>query len=83
MYDGGRKMIFEKVREIISNELSVSKEEITLETNLQDDLGADSLDAVELVMSIEDEFNIQIPDDAAQNLKTVADIVKYLEEHVN
>ncbi|NLG82655.1 MAG: acyl carrier protein [Bacilli bacterium] len=76
-------MIFEKVREIISNELSVSKEEITLETNLQDDLGADSLDAVELVMSIEDEFNIQIPDDAAQNLKTVADIVKYLEEHVN
>ncbi|NLC95143.1 MAG: acyl carrier protein [Bacilli bacterium] len=76
-------MIFEKVRDIISNELSVAKDEITLETNLQDDLGADSLDAVELVMSIEDEFNIQIPDDVAQKLRTVEDIVKYLEEHVN
>ncbi|HEY8364035.1 MAG TPA: acyl carrier protein [Haloplasmataceae bacterium] len=72
-------MIFEKVSEIIANELSVSKDEITLETNLQDDLGADSLDAVELIMTIEEEFEISIPDDAAQNLRTVGDIVKFVE----
>ncbi|QVK18853.1 acyl carrier protein [Mycoplasmatota bacterium] len=74
-------MIFEKVSEIVSTELSVSKDEITLETHLQNDLGADSLDAVELVMTIEEEFNVSIPDDAAQNLKTVGDIVRYLENN--
>lgn len=74
-------MIFEKVTEIIVNELSVSKEEIKLETNFQEDLGADSLDAVELIMTIEDEFDLQIPDDEAQKLKTVGDIVKYLENN--
>ncbi len=72
-------MVFEKVCEIIASELSVSKEEIKLETHLQNDLGADSLDAVELVMTIEEEFDIAIPDDVAQNLKTVGDIVNYLE----
>ncbi len=74
-------MFFEKVSEIIANELSVSKEEIKLETHLQDDLGADSLDAVELVMTIEEEFDLSIPDDALQNLKTVGDIVQYLENN--
>ncbi len=74
-------MIFEKVSEIIANELSVSKDEITLEASLQDDLGADSLDAVELIMTVEEEFNLSIPDDAAQNLKTVGDIVRYVESN--
>lgn len=74
-------MIFEKVSEIVSTELSVSKDEIKLETHLQDDLGADSLDAVELVMTIEEKFNLSIPDDAAQNLRTVGDIVRYLENN--
>jgi len=73
-------MIFEKVSEIIASELSVSKDEITLETHLQDDLGADSLDAVELIMTIEEEFDISIPDDAAQNLQTIGDIVKFVEK---
>lgn len=72
-------MIFEKVREIIANELSVSKDEITLETNLQDDLGADSLDAVELIMTLEEEFDTSISDEDAQNLKTVGDIVRFIE----
>ena len=59
----------------------MSKEEIKLETHLQNDLGADSLDAVELIMTIEEEFNLTIPDEAAQNLKTVGDIVTYLEKN--
>lgn len=74
-------MIFEKVSEIIARELSVSKDEIKLETHLQNDLGADSLDAVELIMTIEEEFNLSIPDDASQNLKRVSDIVTYLENN--
>jgi acyl carrier protein len=74
------KMIFTKISEIIAQELSVSKEEIALETHLQDDLGADSLDAVELVMTIEEEFEIAIPDDETQNLKTVGDIVRFVEK---
>ena len=73
-------MIFTKISEIIAEELSVSKEEIALETHLQDDLGADSLDAVELVMTIEEEFEIAIPDDETQNLKTVGDIVRFVEK---
>ncbi|MDF2699741.1 MAG: acyl carrier protein [Haloplasmataceae bacterium] len=72
-------MIFEKVVELIANELSVSKEEIKMETHLQNDLGADSLDAVELIMTVEEEFDLSIPDDLAQGLKTVGDIVRYLE----
>ncbi len=74
-------MIFEKVSDIIANELSVSKDEIKMETHLQDDLGADSLDAVELIMTIEEEFNLSIPDESAQNLKRVSDIVTYLENN--
>lgn len=74
--------MFEKLVDLIASELSVSKDTITQATHLQNDLGADSLDAVELIMSIEDAFDIQIPDDAAQNMKTVGDIVTYLESLV-
>jgi acyl carrier protein len=76
-------MILEKVKEIIADELGFDIEKITLETNLQDDLGADSLDAVELIMSIEDEFDIMIPDDAAMEVKTVAQLVKLIEAETN
>lgn len=71
-------MVFEKIRTIISKELGVDQEKITLDTHLIDDLGADSLDAVELIMAIEDEFNIEIADDAAQNVKRVSDLVNYV-----
>ena len=72
-------MIFDKVKEIIVNELNVDAEKVTLEANLKEDLGADSIDAVEVIMSLEDEFGISISDDAAQNIKTVQDLVNYIE----
>ena len=72
-------MIFEKLKNIIVEELVVEKSEITLEANLNDDLGADSLDAVELIMAIEDAFEISVSDEAAQSLTTVGKIVTYIE----
>jgi len=72
-------MVFEKLQQIIVDELGVSKDEVTLEADLNDDLGADSLDAVELIMAIEDEFNLSVSDDVAQELKTVQNLVDYIE----
>lgn len=72
-------MVFERVKQMILNELKVEESKITLEARLQEELGADSLDAVELVMNIEDEFDISISDEAAQGLKTVGDLVRYIE----
>jgi len=72
-------MVFEQLQKIIVDELGVDKSDITLEANINDDLGADSLDAVELIMAIEDEFEITVSDDVAQNLKTVQQIVDYIE----
>ena len=74
-------MVFEKVREIIANQLNKDASIITLETHLVDDLGADSLDAVELIMALEDEFGMEIEDDAAQSIKSVGDLVNYIESH--
>ena len=72
-------MVFEKVREILCEQLEIDPDEITLDTNIIDDLGADSLDVVDLVMSIEESFDIEIPDEEVENIKTVGDIVKYIE----
>jgi len=74
------EMIFEKVRAIIVEQLDVEEEKVTLTANIQDDLGADSLDIVDLVMSFEEEFDTEIPDDQVENIKTVGDIVKFIEE---
>ncbi|WP_066500840.1 acyl carrier protein [Abyssisolibacter fermentans] len=71
-------MIFEKVKEILINELDV--DEVKLENKIQEDLGADSLDMVEVVMAIEDEFNIEIAEEDTVNIKTVKDIVDYIEK---
>ena len=71
-------MVFEKVRKLIVTELNIKEEEIKLESDLTQDLGADSLDAVELIMAIEDEFDVQVSDEEAQNIRTVKDIVDYL-----
>ena len=74
-------MIFEKVNSIIVDQLDVDEEKVTMAANIQDDLGADSLDIVDLVMSFEDEFDMEIPDDQVENIKTVGDVVKYIEEN--
>ena len=73
-------MVFEKVKDIIVDQLDVDADKVTLGSNIQDDLGADSLDIVDLVMSFEEEFDLEIPDDQVENIKTVEDIVKYIEE---
>ncbi|WDV45511.1 acyl carrier protein [Clostridiaceae bacterium M8S5] len=70
-------MIFEKVKEILMNELDV--EEVKLESKIQEDLEADSLDMVEVVMAIEDEFDIEIPDEDTTDIVTVKDIVDYIQ----
>ena len=72
--------MFEKVQKVIAEQLEIDPETITPDTNIYDDLGADSLDAVELVMSLEDEYGITIPDEAANDLVTVGKIVEYLEK---
>ncbi len=74
-------MVFDKVKEIIIDQLDVDAEKVTNGANIQDDLGADSLDVVDLVMSIEEEFDIEIPDEAVEGIKTVGDIVKYIEDN--
>ncbi|HNZ50725.1 MAG TPA: acyl carrier protein [Bacilli bacterium] len=74
-------MIFEKVRKLIAKELNLKEENIKLESKITEDLGADSLDAVELIMAIEDEFSVQVSDEAAQNIRTVGDIVNLLEKN--
>ena len=76
-------MVFEKVREIIAEQLDVSPEDITLETSLTKDLEADSLDAVEIIMAIEDYYEIEIPEEEAEEFKTVANIVHYVEDNIN
>ena len=73
-------MIFEKVRDALASQFELDPETVTLETNLIDDLGADSLDVVELIMELEDEFGITISDEAAAELYTVQRIVEYLEK---
>jgi acyl carrier protein len=70
-----------RVKEIIINELGVEPEKVTSEASFVEDLGADSLDTVELVMAFEEEFGIEIPDEDAERLQTVGDAIKYLEEH--
>lgn len=73
-------MVFDKVKELISEQLDVKADDITEASNIQDDLGADSLDVVDLVMALEDEFDIEIPEDQVKNIKTVGDIVKLIED---
>ena len=75
-------MIFEKVREIVAEQLGISEDEIKLETNFVDDLGADSLDIVELIMALEEAFDIEIPDADAEKVVTVGDVVDYIKDHI-
>ena len=75
-------MVLEKVTSILVDQLDVDEEKVTMEASISDDLGADSVDVVDLVMSLEEEFNIEIPDEEVENIKTVGDIVKYVEDRI-
>ena len=74
-------MIIDKVKEIIASQLSVKVEDIKEDTNIAEELGADSLDLVEILMSLEDEFGVSIPDEAIPEIKTIKEIVDFIESH--
>mgnify|MGYP002727739577 FL=1 len=74
-------MVLEKVKSILAEQFDVEEDKITEETSLQDDLGADSLDVVDLLTSIEDEFSIEVPDEDVENIKTVGSLVAYIEQN--
>ncbi|MCQ1528034.1 acyl carrier protein [Lutispora saccharofermentans] len=74
-------MIFEKVQEKIAEQLSIDSEDIAMESSFIEDLGADSLDIVELLMALEEEFDIEIPDEEAEKLVTVGDVVDYIKNN--
>ncbi len=74
-------MVFDKIKEIIVEQLGVEEDAVTLDSNIQEDLGADSLDIVDLIQTIEDEYDLSIPDEAVEEIKTVGDIVNYIEKN--
>ena len=76
-------MVFDKLKAIIAEQLSIDESDINMDTNLMKDLEADSLDAVEIIMALEEEYDIEIPDEEAEKFQTVDDIVKYVEDHIS
>ena len=72
---------FDKVRDIVVDQLGVEADEVNIDSTIIDDLGADSLDIVELIMAFEEEFGIEIPDEAAEKIKTVQDVVSYIDQN--
>jgi acyl carrier protein len=74
-------MVLEKIKAILSEQFSVEEDTITADTLLEDDLGADSLDVVDLLMTIEDDFEVEIPDEEVENIKTVGALAEYIESH--
>ena len=74
-------MVFERIREIICDQLDLEEDKVTMDSDIMEDFEADSLDVVDLVMSIEDEFGLEVPDDQIENFRTVGDVVLYIEEN--
>lgn len=74
-------MVFEKIKEIIIDELGIDESKVTMDARFREDLGADSLDAVEIIMQIEEEFGVEINEEVIQDMKVIGDIVKYIEEN--
>lgn len=74
-------MVFEKIKAIICEQFELNADKVSEDSNLIGDLGLDSLDVIDLAMSVEDEFDIEVPDDAIDGIKTVGDIVRFVEEH--
>ena len=76
-------MIFDEVREILAEQLDVDKDSIEMNSKLAEDLGADSLDAIDIVMTIEDQYAIEVPDENIENMKTVEDFVSFIESNTD
>lgn len=75
-------MVLDKMKDILVEQLECDPEDITMESLLVDDLGADSLDAIDIVMSVEDTFKVEVPDEIIEKIETVGDIVNYIENHI-
>ena len=75
-------MVLDKMKDILVEQLECDPEDITMESLLVDDLGADSLDAIDIVMSVEDTFKFEVPDEIIEKIETVGDIVNYIEDHI-
>ncbi|MBR7132925.1 MAG: acyl carrier protein [Clostridia bacterium] len=75
-------MVFEKIKAILAEQLDADADDMTMDTNIAKDLGADSLDVVELLMSIEDEFEVEIPDEEIENIKTIGDLTEYIQSNM-
>lgn len=76
-------MVFDTIRKLLADQLDIDEEEITMDSTLLEDLGADSIELVDLVMSIEEEYDIEVPDDATDDIRTVGDAVRYVENLVD
>ncbi len=76
-------MIFEKIAGILAEQLGADENDMTMDTNIARDLGADSLDVVELLMAIDDEFGVEIPDEEIENIKTIGDLVEYIQSNTD
>lgn len=75
-------MVFEKVKKILAEQFDADVDVMTMETNIANDLKADSLDVVELLMSIEDEFDVEVPDEEIENIKTIGDLTEYIQDNM-
>ena len=75
------QMIFEKIKKLLAEQINISEDEITLESDIINDLGADSLDVVEMIMGVETEFNVTVPDEVAMEMKTIGDVVAFIEKN--
>ena len=76
-------MIFEKSKNLLAEQLDADENDMTMDTDIAKDLGADSLDVVELLMAIEDEFDIEVPDEEIENIKTIGDLVEYIQSNID
>lgn len=75
-------MVFEKIKKLLADQLDVDENDMTMDTNIAKDLGADSLDVVELLMSIEDEFEVEIPDEEIENIRTIGELTEYIQNNM-